>query len=582
MNERQNESNPHIELTNISTKSPSSLNVDAPEFIPGQIPSMSSRSRAGSVGSVKSIPLQPIGEDTELSIDTFANIYGFVVIGHESHDKQLNLQHKATSRSYLESGHVEPSSMDDTSSEFKVSMDGFIYDDASQQKLITMNICGCEPETIAIFMAIDILLAVYYKRFDRKYYFNDHEVGRFMGYAIYEELLDYDILIKDSLDEQCGYMDCVYIGFDNNFPAEESILAICGDNRRQLVCFCILQYCWKFNRLPEEDELKKLVTLQTKAEDLFIPENGHRARLNIYISQDMTRDLLKRIRNTFKDASTLYYYLDYSTALQINDKQPWKIRVDMLTETGSSEMDSASVAEHTTYREIVIINFDLIDNKTGHNLYGIVVRNEECKDGKYEWKLLAFMDKFEIFNRYKVVDIQLPQSSRQQPNFTRQLQSKPMISDEDIDRINVTNLAQHKTSRRNRRNSRSGLDITPQNFKQLIKNKLKELANANKDELIPTMKIKDNRHWIEWILIIDHIDDGKHETFDEDSVVMVRRASFGISFKYDDNHKIVATSICFDRKDIENKYKLTGMDSNVYKHLFESFKSDINSLKFLS
>ena len=172
---------------------------------PGQIQSISSRSRAGSAGSAKSIPLQPIIEDIELSIDAVPNVYGFVTISYRgTNNERLGLQQNGSS--CFESCYVEhPTIADDASSEVEVSMDSFIYDDASQHKLITMNICGCEPETLPIFITIDMLLAVYYHGFDREYYFNDHEVGRFMGHIVYFEYLG---------SEQFIYID---IGAKDNF-----------------------------------------------------------------------------------------------------------------------------------------------------------------------------------------------------------------------------------------------------------------------------------------------------------------------------------------------------------------------------
>ena len=141
-------------------------------------------------------------------------------------------------------------------------------------------------------------------------------------------------------------------------------------------------------------------------------------------------------------------------------------------------------------------------------------------------------------------------------------------------------LPQHKTVRRQRKcKCAMPLNIKQEEFKRMIKTKLKELSIANKDELIPNVRIKDNRHWIEWVLIIQHIDEGQNEIFD--SVVMVRRADFGVFFRYDKHNKIIATSICFDRKDIENKYKLTGMRTDKYNNLFDSFSSEVHSMNFL-
>ena len=74
--------------------------------------------------------------------------------------------------------------------------------------------------------------------------------------------------------------------------------------------------------------------------EYFVPKHAARAKLNIYIPKHMTKLLLSMIAEPYPNTNTLYYYLDISTALQINDKQMEVI----LTKSG---------------KKLVIINFDL-------------------------------------------------------------------------------------------------------------------------------------------------------------------------------------------------------------------------------
>ena len=138
------------------------------------------------------------------------------------------------------------------------------------------------------------------------------------------------------------------------------MFSLCCGNR-QLVCFCVMRYCWKYKTLPYDTELQATVISEMRRENLFRPTYGIRARLNIYISKDCTQGLLKRIKNRFNDASQLYYYLDYTTAIHINDKQPWKIRVHAVDNSRESirniNLQNDNFSDHDT--EIILINFDL-------------------------------------------------------------------------------------------------------------------------------------------------------------------------------------------------------------------------------
>eukprot|EP00483_Globobulimina_turgida_P004614 UN04623 len=88
----------------------------------------------------------------------------------------------------------------------------------------------------------------------------------------------------------------------------------------------------------------------------FIPKHKPRAKLNIYIGKPETKQILNTLYEPFANTSTLYYYLDVTTALQMTDNQMYKFQ---------------------TQKQpiIVFINCDLHKKQTHDTLYGVVLPN---------------------------------------------------------------------------------------------------------------------------------------------------------------------------------------------------------------
>merc|ERR1711933_362499 len=152
----------------------------------------------------------------------------------------------------------------------------------------------------------------------------------------------------------------------------------------------------------------------------FIPKHSARAKLNVYIPKNMTKKLLAKISEKFPNTGILYYYLDISTAFQINDGQMG------MQKTKNDE-------------KVVFINFDLHKKETGEILYGVIIPNDqhkiEANSNKWLWKLDRFLSVIEIKNEYDISEHDLPQSSRSMTNGIHsqcKLQQQ-LINNESID-----------------------------------------------------------------------------------------------------------------------------------------------------
>eukprot|EP01083_Nonionella_stella_P001654 4717_1 len=151
---------------------------------------------------------------------------------------------------------------------------------------------------------------------------------------------------------------------------------------------------------PHKMEKKFIIKCKT----LFIPEYPARAQLNIFIGKELTSRLLNKIDEPFPSSETLYYYIDITTALQINDQQMYVFNINN--------------------NDVVFVNYDLHQRDTGHMLYGVIGLNEghKIKQNKWIWKLSSFMTSYEIYNKYGIGYNELPLSSRRMNKFQRQLE----------------------------------------------------------------------------------------------------------------------------------------------------------------
>jgi len=283
---------------------------------------------------------------------------------------------------------------------------------------------------------------------------------------------------------------------------------------------------------------------------LFKPKFPARALLNVYISPVLTTNCLNLFHEKFPDAETLYYYLDISTALQINDKQMYTFKYD---ESGIQNNTNANP------KQIIFANYDLHHCVTGVLLYGCIVENHEheIKEDKWMWKLVSFMDASQIYHKYGIPISQLPNSSRRQITFTEVLKTEYYLTNiiykySIVETTSWKDIKQIKSAKRVNRKKKNliqmPIKITPSQWIQECKQSWYDYP-----ELIPIVinenQSNNNLHWIEWIKLIGI----RFKSSNNKSYV-------GISFRYlKDMKQWIITSICLDKGDIQNKHRLVGL-----------------------
>ena len=264
----------------------------------------------------------------------------------------------------------------------------------------------------------------------------------------------------------------------------------------------------------------------------FVPKHPPRAHLNIHMPKELTPKLRGIIEENFENDAVLYYYIDFSTGLQIKDKQ---MKEFTFKEKGGDGDE----------RKLSIVNYDLHSKESNNeDLYGIIVPNDDTdkiKQNKWLWKLHDFLTADVIEQRYKIPRNKLPQSSRQMASFQNQLQFQQnlVIKESLIDDTDWFHVQQINSKKPN---VKVTITLTKEMWIQACKKSLQ-----NRDlPLIPVVVNKlNNNHWIEWIKII---------------YIESQNIYAGISLKYEDteNGKWSVQSICLDRGDIYRKYRLSG------------------------
>ncbi len=191
--------------------------------------------------------------------------------------------------------------------------------------------------------------------------------------------------------------------------------------------------------IPDTEIIHKKYISKT----LFVPNYPCRARLNIFIHKDLTLNLSKMIYESFKDTKTLYYYMDISTALQINDKQMYVFDINGI--------------------KTIFVNYDLHNKISKDILYGIIHLNDDNdhktnnnNNGKikWQWKLYDFYTAKEIYNKYNICRNELPKSSRKMDRFTHELNiSSAVLNNMNsmiIENTNWYNMEQIKSAKKNK------------------------------------------------------------------------------------------------------------------------------------
>lgn len=284
---------------------------------------------------------------------------------------------------------------------------------------------------------------------------------------------------------------------------------------------------------------------------LFKPKFPARALLNVYIPKILTTNL-KEFREKFPDPGAFYYYLDISTALQINDKQLVIFKYD---ERGNNFS--------TNPQQIIFCNYDLHHSKTNLLLYGCITPNLEhdIKEDKWMWKLVSFMDASQIYSTYGIPISELPNSSRRQITFTQVFIREHALTmnmfkhyEEVVGITKWKDVKQIKSAKRGSRRQRNinpvqmVIKISPTRWIIECKQSWTEYP-----ELIPIVinenQSNNNLHWIEWVKLVGIRLNGSNN-----------KAYVGISFRYlKEINRWMITSICLDKGDLENKHRLVGL-----------------------
>ena len=349
--------------------------------------------------------------------------------------------------------------------------------------------------------------------------------------------------------------------------------------------------------------------------------NTAKENKNIYISEQITSQLITNIEEKLKDTSTAYYYLNYGTAMQINDKlakiyniehKPFdqflmkyklsKFKIG-LSNAGLTDFDdiqdikneqdiqdlikeakiTGSIYKNKLKRaindiktdkyqsiqqdgdiseEIVIINYDLHQKMTKQNLYAIIIRNndmDKCKGHK--WELINFLTVKQIENKYNIMEDELPKSSRLQRQYLSQLK-KIQKKSIRVQNLNIKGLSQFR-ERKNESLKQIKIDITIDLFKEYIRKAIVNMVSDNYG-LIPNVKMrKNNPYCIEGILIV---------------TIEKVNLDCGISFRCSKKGTMIPTGICLSKLEIQRRYILSGVQG--YYHYLNGFKQGIELINF--
>jgi hypothetical protein len=299
----------------------------------------------------------------------------------------------------------------------------------------------------------------------------------------------------------------------------------------------------------------------------FVPKHAARAKLNIYIPKHMTKTLLAAISEPFPNTNTLYYYLDISTALQINDHQ-------------------TQIMETSEGKKIVLINYDLHQKESEQPLYAVVTANDEHKvevnTAKWLWKIEEFLTEREIVDKYEIDSDDIPKSSRLMTQGLYDQLKTQLANLRGIDNLqlltefkwNLNELKQIGSSQKAKKGKKLAEVKASLSVQEWV------TACCNSWRYLPAIPIivyenRDlNKHWIEWVKMI---------------YVQSQQCFVGLSFRYSDEcNSWRVESICLDKSDIQNKHRLLNLQANAdqfefntsFDEHFEKFNTRLTEIQW--
>jgi hypothetical protein len=295
--------------------------------------------------------------------------------------------------------------------------------------------------------------------------------------------------------------------------------------------------CMEFQPMLNRIKLSKVRVYQ--------PYYPARANLNIFIAPETTTDLVPVIKPHFESAKDLYYYIDMTTAMQINDRQ----MVEFETQSG---------------HKVMFANYDIRCKQTDKPLYAEMVENDKKSSkpqshrqaNKWLWKLNSFRTAEEILSAYSNISLRdLPKSSRDRRSFQQQLDYNAYAPDlaeqaHILDETDWNNVQKIKNIKRDGHGKKyKSVEYVMKVNKSAFIRQCK--ASWHDAPAIPIVvnenKNNENSHHIEWVKVVS-IDHGKQ---------------IGISCRYSERRqKWEVRSLCLDKGDVVNKHLLCGSDED--------------------
>ncbi len=123
------------------------------------------------------------------------------------------------------------------------------------------------------------------------------------------------------------------------------------------------------------------------------------AKRNIYIDKQFTRLWMEHVTPKFNDEAMMYYWLDYTTAMQMCQKY-----------------SKQYVNKQNGKFMVAIINYELKD-KNNNILYGIIICDDDRQKDKYKYKLKSLMTSEQIKMEFGINKYDLPKKSRTNKAF---------------------------------------------------------------------------------------------------------------------------------------------------------------------
>eukprot|EP00485_Elphidium_margaritaceum_P023953 CAMPEP_0202713642 /NCGR_PEP_ID=MMETSP1385-20130828/57201_1 /ASSEMBLY_ACC=CAM_ASM_000861 /TAXON_ID=933848 /ORGANISM="Elphidium margaritaceum" /LENGTH=420 /DNA_ID=CAMNT_0049374059 /DNA_START=40 /DNA_END=1302 /DNA_ORIENTATION=- len=301
----------------------------------------------------------------------------------------------------------------------------------------------------------------------------------------------------------------------------------------------------------------------------FVPKHAARAKCNIYIPKHMTKTLLTNIVEYFPNTNALYYYLDITTAFQINDEQ-------------------LKVTQLPNGTQLVLVHYDLRCKHTQQWLYAAVTPNDahkiEVDTEKWLWKVDEFLTAPQILSKYALDAEYLPKSSRAMKTHGLYHQLKTqmavlggindmrLLTEQKWSENCVTQVASSQKCKKHKKTT-TQMEVTMTTLQWLQ-------SCVNSWHHIPAIPIvvyenrEQNAHWIEWVKMV---------------YVESAQRWLGVGFRYiNEQRKWQITSVCLDKNDIHNKHRLISLQSSgemsslhsTYDAYFDQFETGSTSVRW--